>query len=92
MTTTTLHPAQPTYILRGHTAPIHTLLFYRNNLRLLSGDAEGWVVIWTLTTKRPVAVWKAHGSTVLGAAVWADDGGEKIITWVWLFFESCATS
>ena len=58
-------PATPTYILRGHTAPIHALNIFSQNLRLVSGDAEGWIVIWDLVTKRPVTVWKAHEGAVL---------------------------
>ena len=62
-----LAPATPSYILRGHASAIHALHFYSNNSRLVSGDAEGWIVIWSMMTKRPVAVWKAHEGAVLGA-------------------------
>jgi WD40 repeat protein len=58
-------PATPIYILRGHAAPIHALHIFSQNLRLVSGDADGWVVIWNLVTKRPITVWKAHGGAVL---------------------------
>ena len=58
-------PATPIYILRGHAAPIHALHVFTRNLRLVSGDADGWVVIWDLVTKRPVTVWKAHAGAVL---------------------------
>ena len=58
-------PATPKYILRGHAAPIHALDIFSQNLRLVSGDAEGWIVIWDLVTKRPVTVWKAHEGAVL---------------------------
>lgn len=73
----TLPPAQPVYVLRGHRAAIHTLLFFRGNSRLLTGDADGWVVVWSLAIKRSVAVWRAHEATVLGAEVWHED---KLIT------------
>ncbi|KAL5002023.1 WD40-repeat-containing domain protein [Aspergillus recurvatus] len=66
MTTSALHPpATPTYILRGHSAPIHALQIFNQNLRLVSGDADGWIVVWDLIFKRPVAVWKAHEGAVL---------------------------
>ncbi|KAJ5091905.1 hypothetical protein NUU61_006775 [Penicillium alfredii] len=55
----------PVYILRGHAAPIHALYVFNHNLRLVSGDANGWIVIWDLVTKRPVTVWKAHEGAVL---------------------------
>ncbi|EGC47488.1 WD40 repeat-containing protein [Histoplasma capsulatum var. duboisii H88] len=65
-TTGKLPPATPTYILRGHGSPIHALRFYSGNSRLISGDAEGWVVVWNMRTKRAVASWRAHGSAILG--------------------------
>lgn len=58
-------PATPVYILRGHASPIHALNIFAKNLRLVSGDANGWVVIWDLVTKRPTTVWKAHAGAVL---------------------------
>ena len=73
-----LPPAQPIYVLRGHIAQVHALHFTHDNSRLLTGDADGWVVSWSLAYKRPVAVWKAHGNAVLGIAGW---GGERIITY-----------
>ena len=69
-----LPPAQPVYVLRGHDTQVHALHFTQDNSRLLTGDADGWVVSWSLAYKRPVAVWKAHGGAVLGIASW---GGER---------------
>ena len=57
--------ASPVYILRGHAAQIHALHIFANNLRLISADADGWIVVWDLVLKRPVAVWKAHDGAVL---------------------------
>lgn len=73
----TLPPAQPVYILRGHIAAIHSLLFLRQNSRLLSGDADGFVVLWSLAHKRPSVVWRAHQGSILGFGTWSDD---RIIT------------
>ncbi|KAK0345111.1 Astra associated protein 1 Asa1 [Friedmanniomyces endolithicus] len=70
-------PAQPVYVLRGHTAQVHAVHFLRQNLRLLSGDADGWVVLWNVPIRRPVAVWRAHKGAVLGLGSWDDD---RIIT------------
>ena len=75
---TALPPAQPAYVLRGHQAQIHAVHFLRDNLRLLSGDADGWVVLWNLPIKRPVAVWRAHSNAILGISSWKAD---KIITY-----------
>lgn len=74
-----LPPAQPVYILRGHTTAIHSIEFIRCNTRLITGDAEGWVVLWDVVTKRPAVVWKAHGNAILRSTAW---GRDKIITCV----------
>ncbi|KAL2407934.1 ASTRA-associated protein 1 [Exophiala dermatitidis] len=66
-------PAVPTYILRGHEAAIHALHFYSNNAFLVSGDSDGWLVIWSLTTKRPVAVWKGHDAGIMAIHHWTDE-------------------
>lgn len=73
-------PAQPVYVLRGHSAQIHAVVFTRDNERIITADADGWVVVWNVGTRRPVAVWKAHEGTVM--KVMGRDG--KIITWVYL--------
>ncbi|KZF23150.1 hypothetical protein L228DRAFT_245879 [Xylona heveae TC161] len=78
-----LPPAQPSYVLRGHREPIHALGFFRENSRLISGDAEGWIVVWDIYLKRPVAVWKAHQKSLLGVGSW---GNDRIITWVKYLF------
>jgi len=74
-----LPPAQPAYVLRGHAAQIHAVHFLRDNLRLVSGDADGWVVLWDVPIRRPVAVWRAHKGCVLGVGSWGED---RIITYV----------
>jgi WD40 repeat protein len=72
-----LPPAQPSYILRGHISQIHSVQFVHQNSRLLTGDADGWIVYWKVETKRALAVWKAHDGAILGAAEW---GRDKFIT------------
>lgn len=73
----TLPPAQPSFILRGHAAQIHSVQFVRQNTRLITGDADGWVILWKLETKRALAVWKAHNGAILGSAEWGQD---KLVT------------
>jgi len=73
----TLPPAQPSYVFRGHVAQIHSVQIVRRNTRLVTGDADGWVVFWKLESKRPVAVWKAHDGAILGTAEW---GLDKVAT------------
>ena len=70
-------PAQPSYILRGHASQIHSIQFVHQNTRLITGDADGWVIYWKLETKRALAVWKGHNGAILGTAEW---GRDKIIT------------
>ncbi|EMR87866.1 putative wd repeat protein [Botrytis cinerea BcDW1] len=67
---------QPSYILRGHATPIHVAKFIRGNTRLVTGDAEGWVVMWSLESRRGTAVWRAHEGVLLGVGEW----GEGVIT------------
>lgn len=75
-------PAQPAYVLRGHAAQVHAARFVRHNSRLLTGDADGWVVLWDIATKRAVAVWHAHEGAVLGFGTWGED---NIISYVSCF-------
>lgn len=70
-------PPAPRAILRGHKAQVHAAVFFRNNERLLTGDASGFVVVWDLTIMRPRAVWRAHEGAILGIKGW---GRDKIIT------------
>lgn len=66
-------PLRPSYIFRGHEAGIHALHFFKDNHFFASGDANGWIVIWRLTTKRPMAVWKAHDGAISGIKDWHSD-------------------
>ena len=87
MTTELLPPAQPAFVLRGHSAQIHALHFTPGNTRLLTADAEGWTVSWNLAFKRPVAVWKAHEGAILGVGSWSSD---RIITYAYhIWWISC---
>lgn len=70
-------PPVPQNILRGHRAQVHTAVFLRDNERLATGDADGFVVLWDLTIARPRAVWKAHENSILSIRGW---GRDKIIT------------
>ncbi|KAI1172672.1 WD repeat-containing protein [Nemania sp. FL0916] len=69
--------AQPKSILRGHLTQVHATTFIRQNQRLASGDADGFVVLWDLTIMRARAVWRAHNGAILGIFGWGDD---KVIT------------
>ena len=70
-------PAHPKSILRGHKTSVHAAAFIRGNERLLTGDSDGFVIVWDLTILRPRAVWQAHKGAILGFAGW---GPDRIIT------------
>ena len=65
-----LPPATPAYILREHKAPVHALQFIYHNAFLISGDSEGWLIIWSLASKRSVACWRVHDGSILGVKEW----------------------
>ncbi|KAI5286432.1 ASTRA complex subunit [Ascosphaera aggregata] len=75
-----LPPATPAYILRGHGCAVHALDFYAENSRLVSGDAEGWVIAWDLATRRAAASWRAHIGAILRVEGIAIDGERRIFT------------
>ena len=73
-------PTAPRYILRGHKEPVHTVQLFSNNLRLVSGDADGWVIVWDMTLKRPHVVWKAHEGALLEVKAYQIDTVVEIYT------------
>lgn len=66
----------PAFIFRGHQASIHALRFFDGNRFLVSGDSDGWLIIWSTATKRAVASWKAHDSGVSGIGLWERTTGK----------------
>ena len=70
-------PLIPRFILRGHTATIHSLVFFDENAYLATGDGDGWIIIWSLATKRSVAVWKAHDGGIVGMKPWTRQDGQE---------------
>ncbi|KAJ3145835.1 Guanine nucleotide binding protein (G protein), beta polypeptide 1-like [Geranomyces variabilis] len=58
-------PPDPLYVLRAHGADVTAVCFLHNDLYLASGDVEGKVIIWSMTTRRPVQKWQAHTSGIL---------------------------
>ncbi|KAL9098183.1 MAG: hypothetical protein Q9163_006106 [Psora crenata] len=77
MSSPLLPPPQPTFVLRGHSAQIHALHFTPSNIRLLTADADGWVVSWNLAYMRATAAWRAHSNAILGLGSW---GSDRVIT------------
>lgn len=46
--------------------------------RLVTGDSDGYVVLWDLAIVRARGVWRAHQNSILGIAAW--DDAEQIVT------------
>ncbi|KAF8421658.1 WD40-repeat-containing domain protein [Tirmania nivea] len=70
-------PPLPLYVLRGHLAQINVIHFLRSNSRLLTGDTEGWAIMWKISSRRPLAVWKPHENAIIGLSEWGED---RVIT------------
>ena len=70
---------EPEFVLRGHSHAVTALRFLdRDSAKLLaSGDVGGYVQLWNLATRRPVATWAAAPLGVL--EVHAHDDG-KLLT------------
>lgn len=56
-------------ILRAHKAAVASVAFSDEQPELASGDADGWVIWWSVESRRPLAVWRAHEGALL-AVIW----------------------
>lgn len=71
-------PLAPTFVLRGHPADVQCIQFtsiFIHDVRtsiLISGDADGFVLIWSLKEYRPIAIWQAHRASVLTVTKFQD--------------------
>lgn len=65
--TSRMAAARVLFSLRGHAHPIACLLhFTGDKTTLVSADNDGWLIWWdVIGTKRPIGIWKGHGSTIL---------------------------
>lgn len=52
-----------TLSLRAHKAPISCITTFENNI--VSSDRDGYVIVWNVSIKRPLAVWKAHSGQII---------------------------
>lgn len=43
----------PVFVLRQHLGEIESTAFRGDELKLASGDNQGWVTVWDLDTRRP---------------------------------------
>ncbi|KAI8057446.1 WD40-repeat-containing domain protein [Thamnidium elegans] len=58
-------PPPPTYIFREHKSSVNSVHLFDNDQYLASSDGDGWVIIWSMRTKRPLLKWKAHKDNCL---------------------------
>lgn len=70
------------YILRGHAETVSSVQLFRQNLRLVSADTGGYVIIWDLVIKRPIVSWKPHEGAILEAKAFQTGHAAVIYTWV----------
>lgn len=52
-----------TFSLRAHKAPIACITTFENSI--VSGDRDGYVIVWDVFRKRPLALWKAHHGQII---------------------------
>ncbi|KAI8638890.1 WD40-repeat-containing domain protein [Parasitella parasitica] len=58
-------PPPPTYIFREHKSTVNYVHFFCQDQYLASCDADGWVIVWRMKTRRVVKKWKAHKDSCL---------------------------
>ncbi|KAI8602695.1 WD40-repeat-containing domain protein [Dissophora ornata] len=80
--TSTSAPAPPTpsFIFRGHDAPVQALEFFASNTFLATGDEAGWICVWDVWRRRQVHRWHGHptGSVLALKAIPFRPGPENI--------------
>ncbi|CAG8769199.1 192_t:CDS:2, partial [Racocetra persica] len=67
---------------------INSLEFIENNRYLISGDAEGNIIIWDMISRRPKVQFKAHNDGILSIAKFKDkliSHGRDDTLHVWVF-------
>lgn len=51
------------FSLRGHKVSVSTIQSLDN--ALVSADRNGWVIVWNVSIKRPIALWQAHTDQII---------------------------
>lgn len=52
------------FTLKGHGVLVTASCLFGGNT-LVSGDENGWIILWNLNTRRPLGVWKAHDERII---------------------------
>lgn len=56
-------PLHKIFSLRGHRHPVTCITGFDQHV--VTGDAEGYVKVWSIVTRRPAAEWRAHEATII---------------------------
>lgn len=71
-------PPAATASLRGHAFAVTSIDISRQSL-LASADEGGWVIIWSLATRRPLAVFKPHDKSIIKVQWIEFPGDERVL-------------
>jgi WD40 repeat protein len=59
------------FTLKSHTQSVSSVASYHNGQWfIVSGDTDGNLVLWDLTTRRPIITWKGHDGNILSIKQW----------------------
>ncbi|ANB14301.1 putative WD repeat-containing protein alr3466 [Sugiyamaella lignohabitans] len=58
--------------LRAHPAPVTAVQFHPTEPWLVSGDEAGWCFWWSISQRRPIAIWKPHEKAIV-TVKWMSD-------------------
>ncbi|KAI8994471.1 WD40-repeat-containing domain protein [Pilobolus umbonatus] len=62
-------PPSPVYIFREHESTVNYVHLFNEDEYFTSCDADGWIIIWRMRTKRPILKWKGHEDSCLKVTV-----------------------
>lgn len=51
------------FSLRAHKAALTCIACHENHV--VSSDRDGWIIVWNLSSRRPMALWRAHDGHIL---------------------------
>ncbi|GEQ71940.1 hypothetical protein JCM33374_g5626 [Metschnikowia sp. JCM 33374] len=53
----------PKFSLRAHKAALTCIITHQD--KLISSDRDGWIIVWNLASRRPMALWRGHDGHIL---------------------------
>jgi WD40 repeat protein/tRNA A-37 threonylcarbamoyl transferase component Bud32 len=68
------------WLLDGHRATVSCLEISRDGRTLVSGDEEGYLMIWDILSRRPaVSMTERHWQPIQNLALWCDASGKAVL-------------